>query len=86
MEWFSARNADAMPFAACGLGSMRSRIWSPPAGGSILITSAPSRASCSVRNGPDRTWVKSITRMPSNACAIPPSSLYAARLFRLDEG
>src|SRR3990172_12776364 len=51
----------------------RMRARSPPLGFSILTTSAPRSARCSVEKGPERTFVRSRTRTPVRA---PMASLH----------
>src|SRR6267378_4414245 len=46
-----------------------------PAGGSILMTSAPSHASIWVADGPASYWVRSRTRIPASAWAMVEASL-----------
>src|SRR5688572_24358149 len=41
-----------------------------PAGGSTLMTSAPSQASICVHDGPASYWVRSTTRIPASAFGI----------------
>src|SRR3954462_11483991 len=62
-------------------GSTR-RAGSPVFGFSILTTSAPSRASVSVQEGPASNWVKSTTRMPVRHSRSWQLSLIVDRLPR----
>src|SRR3954467_415040 len=47
------------------LNPIEPRVWSPPPGGSILITSAPRSPSSMHAYGPAMTWLMSSTRTPA---------------------
>src|SRR6266849_4528931 len=55
------------------------RVWSPPSGFSILTTSAPRSASCSVQNGAAMKLPTSSTRIPASAASAIRAS--AADLY-----
>src|SRR3954469_24521411 len=60
---FSRTNPDDSP----SMNGAMVRTWSPPSGFSILITSAPRSASCSVQNGAAMKLPTSRTRRPARA-------------------
>src|SRR5216684_8249703 len=62
------------------------RVSSPPPGGSILRISAPRSPRLWVANGPARTRVRSITRIPSSGPTQSPCSVEVMFLLLLKLG